>query len=119
MAGSGVVRNDCGLGAARPTTPKILASDITDSCLATIDDAIALLAPDRVFTTSELERFVRAINAMRLMLGTLLDVSEGDSDDLEMDEDTDDQSDDPVAAQREVYAYLGWLLHTSLDQLQA
>jgi hypothetical protein len=98
---------------------RLTHGDIADSHITAIDDAIALLAPDRVFTTSELERFVRAINAMRLVLGTLLDVSEGDSDDLETDEDADDQSDDPVAAQREVYAYLGWLLHTSLDQLQA
>ncbi|MFM8714007.1 MAG: DUF2017 family protein [Actinomycetota bacterium] len=98
---------------------RLTHGDIADSHIAAIDDAIALLTPDRVFTTSELERLVRAINAMRLVLGTLLDVSEGDSDDLETDEDADDQSDDPVAAQREVYAYLGWLLHTSLDQLQA
>ncbi|MFM8417152.1 MAG: DUF2017 family protein, partial [Actinomycetota bacterium] len=98
---------------------RLTHGDIADSHIAAIDDAIALLAPDRVFTTSELERFVRAVNAMRLVLGTLLDVSEGDYDDLETDEDADDQRDDPVAAQREVYAYLGWLLHTSLDQLQA
>ena len=98
---------------------RLTHGDIADSHIAAIDDAIALLAPARVFTTSELERFVRAINAMRLVLGTLLDVSEGDYDDLETDEDADEQSDDPVAAQREVYAYLGWLLHTSLDQLQA
>jgi len=98
---------------------RLTHGDIADSHLAAIDDAVALLAPDRVFTTSELERFVRAINAMRLVLGTLLDVSEGDHDDLETDEEGDDQHDDPVAAQRKVYAYLGWLLHTSLDELQA
>jgi hypothetical protein len=49
---------------------------------------------------------------MRLVLGTVLDVSEDDADD-----DTPD-SDDPVALQREVYHYLGWLLHASLDQLR-
>jgi len=60
-----------------------------------------------VFTTSELERFVRAINAMRLVLGTLLDVSEGDLEDFD--------DDDPAAPQRHVYDYLGWLLHSSID----
>jgi len=44
-------------------------------------------------------------------------VSEGDHDDLETDEEDDDQHEDPVAAQRQVYTYLGWLLHTSLDRL--
>jgi len=69
-----------------------------------------------VFTTSELERFVRAINAMRLVLGTLLDVSEGDSEDDDSTAETD-SSDDPTLMQRQVYDYLGWLLHSSLDEL--
>jgi hypothetical protein len=80
-----------------------------------------------VFDATELERFVRAINAMRLVLGTLLDVSEGDAEDASGDdadsdapeEEGDDANDDAVAMQREVYDYLGWLLHTCLDRLRA
>ena len=94
---------------------RLTHGDIADSHIAAIDDAIALLAPDRVFTTSELERFVRAVNAMRLVLGTLLDVSESDSDDDSTAET--DSSDDPTVMQRQVYDYLGWLLHSSLDEL--
>ena len=88
---------------------RLTHGDIADSHIAAIDNAIALLAPDRVFTTSELERFVRAINAMRLVLGTLLDVSEDDPEDFD--------DDDPAAPQRHVYDYLGWLLHSSIDQM--
>jgi len=95
---------------------RLTHGDIADSHIAAIDDAIALLAPDRVFTTSELERFVRAINAMRLVLGTLLDVSEDDSEDDDSTAETD-SSDDPTVMQRQVYDYLGWLLHSSLDEL--
>jgi hypothetical protein len=50
---------------------------------------------------------------MRLVLGTVLDVSE--DDDMEGDESVDG---DVVVPQREVYDYLGWLLHASLDQLR-
>jgi len=68
---------------------------------------------------------------MRLVLGTLLDVSEDDAedesgDDTESDAPNDegsdastDTSDDTVAMQREVYDYLGWLLHACLDRLRA
>jgi hypothetical protein len=62
-----------------------------------------------VFNQGDLEQFVRAINAMRLVLGTILDVSEGEAEDVEEDV--------PTAAQREVYDYLGWLLHTALQHL--
>jgi len=91
---------------------RLTHGDLADTHLAALNDALLLLAPGRVFGEGDLERFVRAINAMRLVLGTVLDVSEDDADD-----DTSD-SDDPVALQREVYHYLGWLLHTSLDQLR-
>jgi hypothetical protein len=106
---------------------RLTHGDLGDSHVAAIDDAIDLLAPGRVFTPAELERLVRALNAMRLVLGTLLDVSEGDDesndDDTESDagnaEIDESRDDDANAMQREVYDYLGWLLHTCLDRLRA
>jgi hypothetical protein len=88
---------------------RLTHADLADSHVSAVDDAIALLAPQRVFTTGDLERFVRAINAMRLVLGTLLDVSEDEPDEV--------SEDNPTALQREVYDYLGWLLHSTLQQL--
>lgn len=95
---------------------RLTHGDLADSHLAAIDDAVALLAKDRVFAIGDLERFVRAINAMRLVLGTLLDVSENEHDDDDPTEDAD-AGDDPTVMQRQVYDYLGWLLHSSLDEL--
>jgi hypothetical protein len=101
---------------------RLTHSDLADAHLAVIDDAVTLLSPGRTFTTPELERFVRALNAMRLVLGTVLDVSEdeGDADSGDVDSGDADEadSDDPTAMQRQVYDYLGWLLHMSLDQLR-
>lgn len=89
---------------------RLTHSDIADAHLSAIDDAVVLLTPQRVFTRDELERFMRAINGLRLVLGTVLDISEDDYDHTE---------DDPeVTPQRDVYNYLGWLLHTALDQLR-
>jgi hypothetical protein len=114
---------------------RLTHTDLGDSHIAAIDDAIDLLSPGRVFRPAELERLVRALNAMRLVLGTLLDVSEGDAEDASSDDadsdapdderdnasnhESDSEGDDTVAMQREVYDYLGWLLHTCLDRLRA
>ena len=89
---------------------RLTHTDIADAHLMAIDDAVVLLAPQRVFTRDELERFMRAINGLRLVLGTVLNVSEDDYEDTEDDLET--------SPQRDVYNYLGWLLHTSLDQLR-
>jgi hypothetical protein len=71
-----------------------------------------------VFDATELERFVRAINAMRLVLGTLLDVSEDNERDARSEAEAG-SDDDTAVTQHEVYDYLGWLLHTCLDRLHA
>jgi hypothetical protein len=89
---------------------RLTHADLADSHVAAVDDAIAMLTPQRVFTTGDLERFVRAINAMRLVLGTILDVSEDEPDDAD--------EDDATAIQREVYDYLGWLLQSTLQHLE-
>jgi hypothetical protein len=56
---------------------------------------------------------------MRLVIGTLLDVSEDDDTSDEPDDESRDGASADVSPHREVYDYLGWLLHSSLDQLRA
>lgn len=90
---------------------RLTHGDLADSHLAAINDATTLLEVDQVFSVDDLARFVRAINSMRLVLGTLLDVSEGDPD--------EPSDDDPAMPQRQVYDYLGWLLQESLEQLRS
>lgn len=51
----------------------------------------------------ELDALMRALNDLRLVIGTLLDVSE--------DDDADDVGpDDPAYGHVQLYGYLGWLL---------
>jgi len=92
--------------------------DLADAHLSAIDEAVRLLSPDCIFGEGDIDKFVRAINAMRLVIGTLLDVTEDDDTDESDDESRDGSSAD-VSPHREVYDYLGWLLHSSLDQLRA
>jgi len=68
-----------------------------------------------VIRNGELERFVRALNAMRLVLGTVLDVSEDDDDESSSEEPGEAEV---VVPQREVYDYIGWLLHATLDAMR-
>jgi len=88
---------------------RLTHDDLADTHLSTIDQALELMSPGRLFSNDDLSGFVRAINTMRLVLGTLLDVSEDDPEDFD--------DDDPAAPQRHVYDYLGWLLHSSIDQM--
>jgi hypothetical protein len=50
----------------------------------------------------DLDALMKATNGIRLLLGTMLAVSEDDHDDI-------DES-DPTFGQHQLYAYLGWLL---------
>ncbi len=88
---------------------RLTHGDLAATHEAAVLDAIGLLEPGHTFTSNDLERFARAINAVRLVLGTVLDVSE--DDDGNVDED------DPRAMQWHVYDYLGWLLNSTLEQL--
>lgn len=63
-------------------------------------------------TEDELTQWLQATNALRLVLGTRLDVSE--------DEDPGDiDPDDPDVGLRHLYDYLGWLLSFMVDALSA
>jgi hypothetical protein len=67
------------------------------AALDTLDETLH----DKTLTEEQLGCWMGAINDMRLVLGTRLDVSE---------EDHDVDPDAPDAAARLVYHYLGWLL---------
>lgn len=98
---------------------RLTHGDLADAHLGAVDDAIRLLDPGAVFSRADLDRFVRAINAMRLVLGTMLDVSEDEDSEEDQASSGQAEADDPTVMQRQVYDYLGWLLHTSLDELRA
>ena len=54
--------------------------------------------------------FVQAINGLRLVLGTMLDVDEDDDPD-EIDED------DPLVGEHHLYNFLSWLLDWAVRAL--
>ena len=59
-----------------------------------------------------MELFLQTTNAIRLLLGTMLDVSEDDPD-------GDEDPDNPDAGHRHLYAYLGWLLEAAVSAMTA
>ena len=59
--------------------------------------------------TAGLERWMRAINAVRLVFGTALDVGEGPVEALDPD--------DPSTPAMAVYLFLGYLLEEIVEQL--
>lgn len=88
---------------------KYMHEELLASKQAQIAVARTVLATDRALSEAELIGFMQTINAVRVVLGTLLDVSEGD-DDIPGD-------DDPNVASWHLYAYLGWLLEWIVDEL--
>jgi hypothetical protein len=84
---------------------ELVASRLTG--ITTVNNA--LQSPD-VVDEETMVAFVQAINGLRLVLGTMLDVSE----DLDPD-DIDD--DDPQAGEHHLYNFLSWLLDWAVRAL--
>jgi hypothetical protein len=63
-----------------------------------------------------MDLFLQSLNAVRLLLGTMLDVAEDEDGD---DRGNPDDPDDPVAAQAHLYSYLGWLLEGAVAAAMA
>lgn len=98
---------------------RLTHEDLAESYLVALRDADAMLASTDDFGLDDLQSFVRSINALRLVLGTLLDVRD-DAPDEPIDvssEDLHDVVDENLRAQRELYDYLGWLLQSAIEQL--
>jgi hypothetical protein len=77
---------------------ELVASRLTG--LATVEEALSTAPP---LTEEQITSFMQALNGLRLVLGTVLDVSE----ELEMDDIADD---DPQIAEYHLYNFLSWLL---------
>ena len=73
-----------------------------------IVESIEVLERSTDLTADDLDRFVRAVNATRLVVGTILDVSEDESEPA---------ADDPMVDLWEIYDFLGWVLYQGLTTL--
>lgn len=87
-----------------------MRDELSQSRAASIATVRTVLGSNDPITESQLYAFMMVLNSLRLVLGTLLGVSE--------DEDTDDiDEDDPTFGQAQLYGYLGWLLEWTVDTL--
>ena len=79
------------------------------SALAVVESGLSQQgsATDTQLDEDQLSQWMLALNSIRLVLGTRLDV----------DEDTELDPDDPNAALYAVYEFLGWLLSQVVDAL--
>ena len=87
-----------------------MRDELSQSRASSIATVREVLGSEGHITESQLYAFMMVLNSLRLVLGTLLGVSE--------DEDTDDiEEDDPTFGQAQLYGYLGWLLEWTVDTL--
>lgn len=84
---------------------RLMRDDLVASRVAQIDIAAVLLASDAPDGLDEAQviGLMQSINAVRVVLGTMLDVGENDDEDLI-------DPDDEHAAEAHLYGYLSWLL---------
>jgi hypothetical protein len=85
---------------------ELVGDELLTKRLANVDTVLMTITADRI-AEDELFAWMGAINDLRLVLGTRLDVSE--------ETDLDVGAGHPDAAAYALYAYLGWLLELLVD----
>ena len=88
---------------------ELMRSELVASRLTAASRVSEVIESGDRIEAGDMDLFLQSLNAVRLLLGTMLDVDEDDFDD-----DIDPDSDDESAAQRHLYAYLGWLLEAAV-----
>lgn len=89
---------------------RFMRDELVTSRLEAIAAVEACLAEGQgtVMSEAQVDGFVRSLNAVRLVLGTLLDISD--------DHDPDRLApDDPLFAEHQLYLFLSWLLEMTLS----
>ncbi|MFM7094222.1 MAG: DUF2017 family protein [Actinomycetota bacterium] len=92
----------------------LMRSELVASRLTAISRVTEVIGDGDRLEPGDMDLLLQSLNAVRLLLGTMLDVSE----DEESDAGADDP-DDPVAAQAHLYSYLGWLLEAAVAAAMA
>lgn len=76
----------------------------------TVVEAALASGPSPELGPDAIDGFLRSLNAVRLVLGTLLDISD-EYDPSEVD------TDDPLVAEHQLYMFLSWLLEMTISSL--
>ena len=87
---------------------RYMHEELVESRLAMTAHVREVLQARRSLTAEDMTRFMLTLNGLRLVLGTILGVTDDESE-PEFDED------DPVSAQWHLYMWLGWLLEWVID----
>lgn len=89
---------------------RLMREELVASRLTGIDTVMAALSAKPPLTDAQVLALMQALNGLRLVLGTVLDVGE--------DDDPDDVDDDhPMAAEHRLYGFLSWLLEWTVRAL--
>jgi hypothetical protein len=89
---------------------RLMHDDLVTSRVESIELVEAALTAGRPLDDDELNGFMQSLNSVRLVLGTLLDVSE------EHDPDTV-RDDDPLVGEHHLYTFLSWLLESTVQAI--
>ena len=89
---------------------RLMHDDLVVSRVESIELVEAALTSGRPLDDDEVNGFMQSLNSVRLVLGTLLDVSE------EHDPSTV-RDDDPMAGEHHLYTFLSWLLESTVQAL--
>lgn len=95
---------------------RLMREELVASRVAAIDSVSTLLSPDGDAATSpsitlsepELMAFMQSVNAIRLVLGTLLDIT---------DDESSDEAEEADSYEFGLYEHLGWILEFTVRAL--
>lgn len=91
---------------------RLIREELVASRLTGIETVMGALNTKPPLTEAQLMAFMQALNGLRLVLGTVLDVGEDDDPD-EVDPDH------PLAAEQQLYGFLSWLLEWTVRALSS
>lgn len=88
---------------------RLMREELVASRVAAVDSVSTLLNEDgRTFGEGETMALMQSVNAIRLVLGTLLDIT---------DDESAEDADENDSPEHSLYSYLGWLLEWTVRAL--
>jgi hypothetical protein len=91
---------------------RFMREELVASRLTGIDTVLGALSAEPPLAEAQVLALAQALNGVRLVLGTVLDVGEDDGID-------DVDPDDPLAAEHQLYGFLSWLLEWTVRSLSS
>lgn len=94
---------------------RLMREELVTSRLHQIDAVAGYIATDvgQTLDEGQVIALMQSVNAVRVVLGTMLDVSDDDPEDLA------DDDDDEFETERQLYGFLSWLLEWIIRSLRS